>query len=145
MELRCREADRLCLAGCGTAAIYLWGYATEMVLKMALFRLAGYDDTDDLSIQDRRRLEVLGRQYHITKPRNSHDLRFWADLLVQHRIRIQRPYSIWALEGEIRRRANQVYERWRETLRYRSNLAYRHEVRVVRMNAQWFLAHRDEL
>ena len=42
---RYQEARRLAINGDRLAAIYLWGYAAEMLLKAAYFRLVGWSPT----------------------------------------------------------------------------------------------------
>jgi hypothetical protein len=43
--LRYREGQRLALTGNRLTAIYLWGYAAEMLLKAAYFRLRSWSTT----------------------------------------------------------------------------------------------------
>jgi hypothetical protein len=50
--LRYWEARRLAIAGDRLAAIYLWGYTAEMLLKAAYFRLRGWLPTQSITLVD---------------------------------------------------------------------------------------------
>src|SRR5438105_6456634 len=93
--LRFREGRRLALAGDRLAAIYLWGYTAEMLLKAAYFRLRGWLPSQPITMIDIRN----ARQYamttlHLAWPQNLHDLSRWRELLVEERKHQLLPY-LW--------------------------------------------------
>ncbi len=91
-RIRSDDAQRLAGSGRGAAAVYLWGYVAEMVLKAAWFRLIGYADDRPISLADLR--QAVG-QYHIPGRHNLHDVELFAGLLVQRetlRYKRNRPY-----------------------------------------------------
>ena len=45
-----------------TAAIYLWGYAVEMLLKAAYFEVDGFPERQPILIQDLKNAVKFGRQ-----------------------------------------------------------------------------------
>lgn len=93
--LRYREAQRLAVAGDRLAAIYLWGYAAEMLLKAAYFRLRGWLPTQPITmtdIRDARNYAITTLQIAWPQP-NLHDLSRWRALLVEERKHQLLPYS----------------------------------------------------
>lgn len=129
-----------------TSAIYLMGYAIEMCVKSAVFQLDGFTARQAITLQDMRRLVRFGcAQYGLSAPRNLHDFAFWTLLLVQHRLGLARPFRNPTTAQEVVRRSQETYRRWREILRYRTNVPYRHEVARVADNARWFLDRIDQL
>lgn len=129
-----------------TSAIYLMGYTVELAVKSAVLTVDGFSPRQPVTLQDLRRLVAFGRaQYGLPQPRNLHDYTFWSLFLVQHRVARARPYGIPGTGQEIIRRSHETYCRWRETLRYRINNPYGHEVARVYDNAQWFLTKIDIL
>jgi len=142
---RRRFDDGLALAssGRGTGAIYVWGYTAEMILKAAYFTLLGLAEDHPLGwATDLRPAIERGRTLGIPWPRggDGHNVRAWADLLVAERRLRGNPFAP-VLARNVRRRGQRFESLWRETLRYRKNVAYHYEVRKVREAAEWFLVH----
>lgn len=147
---RQRFDDALAMAGHGrrTGAIYLWGYTAEMVLKAAYFSLIGLPDTHNLGWRtDLRPAIDRGRAMRIGWPRpgEGHNVRAWAELLVN--VRALAPATAFPAPFalEVQRHGQRIEQLWRETLRYRKNYAYPYEVRQVRESAEWFLIHSRRL
>lgn len=139
--MRFREASRLAIGGDRLAAIYLAGYAAEMLLKAAYFRLVGWDPTDSIDLADMQN----ARKYATTTlgsvwPGNLHDLTGWAALLVTER-RKRRVEYLMPFARSLNARVKRVYLNWREVLRYHSNRPYEGEVTVVLQAVHWLLAH----
>src|SRR5437879_6241571 len=95
--LRYREARRLAIAGDRLAAIYLWGYTAEMLLKAAYFRLRGWLPTQAITLTDIRDARNYAiSNLHVSWPQpNLHDLSRWCELLIEQRKQQLAPYP-WA-------------------------------------------------
>lgn len=141
-RMRHEDARQLANSGRATAAVYLWGYAAEMTLKAAWFSLLGTPNNDPILRKDLYAArDMAKRTYGISWTGGLHDLLHWAELLVQHRIVLGRRYSDSRFEMEVVSRSRQIYERWRETLRYTTNRPYPAELRVVSESARWLLSN----
>jgi hypothetical protein len=136
---RQRYHDGLAVAGAGnrTAAIYLWGYATEMTLKAAYFALIGLAETDVVTVAGHIQPAInRGRDppLAIAWPSQGagHNILAWAELLVG--ARALAPASAYepAFGAQVQGCGQWIWQLWRETLRYHKNRAYLYEVRQVR-------------
>jgi hypothetical protein len=138
---RLAEADTLWEAGHGLAAIYLYGYSVEMRIKAAYFRFDFQTQgLDPRTIIDAARRNLAAGQFAalgLRKKPGQHDVLGWAQLLVARRVILAMRYAP-ILERELVNQSRTLSDRWIETLRYRSNTPYRHEVRNVREVAAWF-------
>ena len=143
-RIRNEDAWVLARSGRGLAAVYLWGYVAEMILKASWFSLIGFPERRAISPADLRSAVTLGRiQYGIQWPGAGrlHAVLNWADLLVQHRIALGRPYPSPRFRTQVLAHSQQLYTRWRETMRYKKNRAYPSEVRVVAQSSHWLLSN----
>lgn len=94
---RYRDAEVLRRANRRLSAIYLYGYAVEMWLKAAYFRVTfahdGLDSKTQIDALRRRAAEnewiVLG----LPKKLGPHDIAGWAHLLVKKRLDIGAPHT----------------------------------------------------
>jgi hypothetical protein len=143
---RQRFQDGLSLAAANrrTAAIYLWGYTAEMLLKAAYFTLTGLAETDPLTWAGNILPAIVrGRGLGIPWPTQGqgHNVRAWVELLVG--VRALTPATTYAtpFATELRRQGQRLEWLWRETLRYHKNIAYVHEVTQVREAAEWLLTN----
>lgn len=70
-----------------TAAVYLWGYAAEVTLKGAYFRLIGFGSTLVITPLDLQNAVNRGIALGVVWPTRArwHNVRAWAELLVTHR------------------------------------------------------------
>jgi hypothetical protein len=138
---RFREADTLYAGGHGLAAIYLYSYSVEMRIKAAYFRFDfRTQGLDPQTVIDPARRNFAVSQFAILglpKKPGPHDVLGWAELLVAKRVSLAMRYPP-TLEREVVNQARLLSERWVETLRYRSNRPYGHEVRTVNEVAAWF-------
>lgn len=92
--LRYKEARRLIVAGDRLAGIYLAGYAVEMLLKAAYFRLKGRGPVDPITmadLNDARKHAIKDRG--LNWPGNLHDLTRWRALLIEERKHLGNPYA----------------------------------------------------
>ena len=131
-----------------TAAIYLWGYAAEMTLKVAWFRLIGFPDTKPILSRDLAdAVTQATKVYGIPWPPYGkyHAIWHWAQLLKTHRESLKGPYPDPRFAAALLSHSQRVYNNWREVLRYKQNQAYLFEAQTVRDSTQWLLQHRDQL
>jgi hypothetical protein len=137
-----RYRDGLTLAGAGRplGAVYLFGYAAEMLLKAAYFRLRGwgpgaitYRDLADA------RARALGT-HGVVWPGRLHDLGGWSRLLVAERAFLGRPLPA-RLGRQAVARVALIYRHWRETLRYYDAEPYAGEVVRTRAAVAWLFDH----
>lgn len=115
------------------AAIYLYGYSIEMIIKAAYFRTRGHTATQEITDADRR--AALGGD-------NPHNFVRWAELLVALNNRLPRPTYDQAFGIELVNHALLAYQNWRPGMRYCAMIPHEHEVETVRASACWFA--RDE-
>ena len=141
-HIRNEDAWHLARSGRGAAAIYLWGYAAEMTVKAAWFELLRFPEHRAISLSDLRQAkQVAVGTYGIPWPGNLHHVVHWAELLTQHRIASRRYYSDPDFGRRVLDNCQRVYERWRETLRYKKNRPYPFEVHAVAASTQWLLGN----
>jgi hypothetical protein len=129
-------------------AIYLWGYAAEMTLKAAYFSLIGLAQTYAITWQaDIQPAIARGKFLGINWPNQGagHNVRAWAELLVQERIATPGAAYPPLRRAEVESCGERIGDLWRETLRYHKNVAYEYEMRQVRQATEWLLSHSDEL
>ncbi len=139
---RVQDAHTLIATGRRTAAIYLWGYTAEMLLKAAYFRCIGHLLDQAITPADLRLARVSGIGLGIVWPGNFHHLENWAQLLVLTRATIPGwAYPLVGFGNQVVARARQVHRLWNETLRYHKNVAYPHEVEQVQAASEWFVLH----
>jgi len=109
--LRSRERDYW--------AVYTLGYAVEMHLKIAYFRLFGLRETEDARVA-LRMARPWAKQLGITEPdRNLHGLLFWLKLILIEREFASRPLpSEWA--NKMLSCVQRVASHWLPEMRYRA-------------------------
>lgn len=143
-----RYRDGLALAEKGrrTAAIYLCGYAAEMTLKTAYFRILQFGATQAITKKDLQNAKNTAQGLGISWTGNFHDLLAWARLVVA--IRSATPglaYSNAAFGLTVANQAVTLQLLWNEVLRYRRNVAFPHEVVQVRAAVGWLLKNAARL
>jgi hypothetical protein len=137
--LRFREASRLAIHDHRLGAIYLCGYAAEMLLKAGYFRLAGKTAADPVPLTDIQSVKKYATAHlGLPWPGNLHDLRSWTALLVE-----ERKYRGVAYQAAFARslvaKVQRLYLNWHESLRYRANRPYAGEMVAVLSGVQWLL------
>ena len=136
---RIREAKYLALADHRLAAIYFSGYAVEMILKAAYFRVCGRGRNDPISLKEI--LDVKpndAKSLSVTWPGNAHDLVSWANVLVARRKALKTPYKA-AFARSLVSRVKRIARCWKEDLRYWSRRPYRGEVQVTFQATEWLI------
>lgn len=140
-QLRLKEAFRLGAADDRLGAIYLAGYAVEMLLKAAYFRLEGKAHDAPISKKDMEKAKNDAKTIlNVAWVGALHNLNGWTELLVQDRMIRGKPYSR-KLARALQAYTKRIYLNWRETLRYKANRPYRGEVTAVLLGAKWLLGH----
>lgn len=144
---RYQEGISLSIAGreYRTGAIYLWGYAAEMTLKAAYFRLLGLAETvvigwgaNILPAINRRRT-VLGVVWPVSG--QGHNVRAWADLLIAERAAMLGAAYAPVFGLQVQECGQNIGTLWSETLRYHKNVAYLYELRRVQDGVEWLLVN----
>jgi hypothetical protein len=143
---RQRSLDAIALQGQGrrTAAVYLWGYVAEMILKAAFFEVSGFAEHQTITRRDLQ--NALATLPGIGGNPPLHHLGLWAQALVT--LRASTPglaYTDLAFGSQVTAKAYTLYGLWRETLRYHKNVAYPHELAQARDAAEWLLIRSSEL
>ena len=118
-------------------ALYLLGYAAEIVLKIAFFRVCNWPDSQTVDF----RQAIRHAQW---KGYNLHDIDAWANLLVTERIIRESPLDP-VIVGQLRAHVSALAANWRESLRYHHDSVKDDELETVHQSASWLLAHRDLL
>ena len=138
--MRLTEADFLATNGMRLASLYLFGYAAEMTIKAAYFRVEGFGDNDPIGMPQLRAAQSRGATLGLPKARNFHDLSWWGGLLVECRLAMGRPFSA-SLANQLFSHISKIDRNWRETLRYQSNRPRPSELQESRNTASWLVKH----
>jgi len=139
------ESREMMTAGRPGAGIYLTGYAAEMLLKTAVFRVDGASLGDPV----RPRLRPARRTGSIAFPsvrdEGYHSLLFWCHLLLYWRRR--RPVVAWdpAFRNDFLRRVRRLYSMWWVEMRYRPDQTWPAEAEDVLDLASWVRANYPRL
>ena len=138
------EGFELLAAGHHGCGIYILGYAAEMILKHAAFRVQGHRPGVGLigllvpakRYMKSRRPGVLDESFH--------SLWFW-----MHYLRSQRRDSgkLFAsdLDAELVRRVRRLYHIWWVEMRYRPDQASAREAQMLYNDVSWLRANRISL
>jgi hypothetical protein len=135
-EARYWEGLELMALGRRGAGIYLMGYAAEMHLELACFRLMGAaapDPVTPLRASACRR----AKQWGVTCPdEGCHSLMFWFALVERQRADLGKP----CLAVDFGRCVERLYRSWWVEMRYRSDVATDADASRVFEDVSW-LAH----
>jgi hypothetical protein len=119
-------------------AIYLYGYAAEMVLKAAYFRNLRFGLIDEIDADTRNRAMARARVNNLMT-RDPHDIPGWARLLTWEKRTLHPPAYGPGLENQIIVQALAIYENWRPQMRYRHTTPSAVIVARVRKAASWMI------
>ena len=145
--LRYDEGWGLAEKGHRTAAVNLWGSAAESVLKAAWFRLKRFNHAQTIGLTDLRNAkneatDLLG----IAWPSGGlHNIDSWARSIAAFRGAYGPAYATPYFAPLLLYQATTVYSRWNESLQYKSNVAFDHEVRSVAKSVSWFLSNASKI
>ncbi len=132
-------------SGRRTAAVYLFGYTAEMVLKAAYFRLIGYPEGQNISMAQLKAAQKPAIT-NFAWQGSLHSLESWAKLLVS--TRASRPdlaYPVPNFGAKVVDTVRRITSSWRENMRYHKNIAYPHEVTRVEEATRWLLENSAKL
>jgi hypothetical protein len=119
-------------------SVYLLGYAVEMALKCAYFRLVGLRVSDPIARGELRTAEARARVLGVaTPPESFHSVRFWCDLLRAHRSATRNPLAT-PLEQRLVAETGIVHDRWWVDMRYKANHTRPAELERLQEAATWF-------
>jgi hypothetical protein len=145
---RFTEGDWLAEGGHYLAAIYLYGYVSEMVMGIAYFRHQGYGPVAPIHPNTRDRVLKTAKQYVDAedKMHRSHPIGGWAQLLVEIRRQVwPRAHDEKRMERMIVDRAALICEHWTPQLRYHAIYATLDQATTVREAVEWFLKNAAKL
>ena len=126
------------------AAIYLYGYVAEMVLKTAYFRIVGNNPADPVSAMLRPARNAGNRLIPGIADESYHSLRFWSELLRAEWQQQNRPLAA-ITEMYLIEYSRVLYLNWMVEMRYHPNRADRHEAGDVAEAADWLFNNRAEI
>lgn len=100
--------------------IYLMGYAAEMLLKSAYFRLIDLAEIMPITKQDLKnaRADAVTLSV-IASDEQFHNVEFWGELVIKKRAQQVRGLPV-AVETELVRRTQRLTQNWFVEMRYRS-------------------------
>ena len=126
------------------AAIYIFGYVAEMILKTAYFRVVG----NSLAAPVKPMLSPARSRGEELIPGVNHDsyhsLRFWSELLRAERSDQGRGL-LTDTENSLIEHTNNLYDKWMVEMRYHPNKATEADALEVAEAVQWLFNNRIEL
>lgn len=118
-------------------AVYALGYAAEITLKCAYFQFSGFTIVQPIGHAELHTAHARARQLGVTTPKESfHSIRFWSDLLIEHRRAAARPL-LAATENALKVAVDTVYHRWWVEMRYKRSYSSRMDLEQVAAAVDW--------
>lgn len=140
-EQRLREGEALWRAGRFGAAVYLFGYAAEMLLKNAYFRYRGSPTTLPIDFAMLGTAKAQAQALGVSAgPESYHSLRFWAALIRAERARTNRPLPN-VVDQPFVQRSRRLYQNWWVAMRYRTDHASARDVQTAFDDVSWLRAN----
>jgi len=130
------EGLELMLAGSFGAGIYLMGYAAEMLLKIACFRIDGAGPADPIEPCLVQARQWKKKYFPNVDFENYHSLWCWCQLLLQKRVRKGRALSD-PIASKLVSFVQELYATWWIEMRYRSDQALAVEAQTVYNDVTW--------
>jgi hypothetical protein len=143
-EVRFWEGLELLTAGESAGGVYLMGYAAEMWLKYACFRFDGVGLADPLDARPRSTRNRWRALLPTAPDENGHSLLFWLEMLRNVRRVAGHPLPV-ALDAELFRWVNTVYQNWWFSMRYFGDPVPPSEATDVYCGVNWLRDHRIQL
>jgi hypothetical protein len=143
-EQRFASAEILVSQGRRLAAVYFYGFSTEMTLAAAVFRSQGFSPNEKITREARRRRMAEARLNGLMT-NDAHHIVGWARVLEQQKTLQDPAPGTAARLREAVNRATQIYKYWRPELRYKTTHFDEAQVMIVRRAAAWFIENRDRL
>ncbi len=118
-------------------ATYVLGYVAEITVKCAYFRLSGFTIVQTIGHAELGTAYARAQLLGVTTPREGyHSIRFWSDLLLEHRRAVARALAP-AFEGGLRGAVNAVYDRWWIEMRYKRAYSSRMDLEQLAAAVDW--------
>jgi hypothetical protein len=143
-EDRYWEGVELLIAGRSGGGVYVLGYAAEIFLKIACFRLEPVRPTDlagPFFGPARKWMEIHSPTVDREK---YHSLLFWSTYLRDKRRWQGRPLPM-PVDWQLVRRARRLYRTWWVEMRYRQDRAQAIDARIVYDDVTWLRDHYHDL
>lgn len=120
------------------------GYAAEIVLGTAYFKMTGYNATEPI-LRD-----ALDKALKLARSRSqmldkTHPVDGWAILLIEEKAQLYPPAYEKRMERLLRDRCLLISENWSPKLRYRAIELGEDQVTPVRNSAHWLLENSQRL
>ena len=120
-----------------TGAIYVLGYAAEIVIKCAYFRFAGFTIVQNIGRAELGTAAARATTLGVTTPREGfHSIRFWSDLLIAQRRAAAQPLAV-NVETALRSNVDVVYDRWWIEMRYKRAYSSRMDLEQLAVAVDW--------
>lgn len=118
-------------------AVYMLGYVAEIAIKCAYFRVSGFTIVQPIGHPELRTAQARAQVLGVTAPREGyHSIRFWRDLLIEHRHAAGRPLAA-ATERELIVAVNAVYDHWWIEMRYKRAYSSRTDLEQLAAAVDW--------
>ncbi|MBK8255828.1 MAG: hypothetical protein IPK82_24575 [Polyangiaceae bacterium] len=122
-------------------AVYVLGYAAEIAVKCAYFRFSGFTIVQPIGHAELNTAQARAHVLHVTAPREGfHSIRFWGDLLIEHRRAAARPLPA-ATEASLKVAVDAVYDRWWIEMRYKRAYSSRTDLEQLAAAVDWIDNH----
>jgi hypothetical protein len=132
---RMAEAATLEKSGRRGAAVYLFGYAVEIWLTAACYRICGYSVGSLIDQRIRSRLVAEARNLRLMSS-EPHDFAGWVRYLILIRKQTSAGYGR-SFAVELETRVSDLYENWKPRMRYKAVTPSAAELNQVRDAALW--------
>lgn len=143
-EERYLDALELFVAGRNGAGIYLMGYAAEMILKVAYFKLDGVKPGGDLKPRLGPAKTFVKRMHPGIDYESFHSLLFWIHAIRLKRLS-KRSGSSKSVDVQALRKVRRLYQIWWVEMRYRRDRSTQSEVNTVYEDVTWLWDNRMQL
>jgi hypothetical protein len=122
-------------------AVYVLGYAAEITVKCAYFRFSGFTVAQPIGHAELNTALARAHTLGVTTPREGyHSIRFWSDLLIEHRRAATRPLAP-TTEASLRVAVDAVYDCWWIEMRYKRAYSSRADLVRLAVAVDWIDKH----
>jgi hypothetical protein len=118
-------------------AIYVLGYAAEIIIKCAYFRFSGFTIVQNIGHAELNTAAARATTLGVTTHREGFlGIRFWSDLLIAQRRAAARPLTV-TMETALRSNVDVVYDRWWIEMRYKRAYSSRMDLEQLAVAVDW--------
>jgi hypothetical protein len=120
-----------------SGAVYMLGYTAEIAVKCAYFRVSGFSIVQHIGKHELNTAKARATTLGVTTGHEGfHNIRFWCDLLIEHRRAGLRPLAA-TTEADLIVAANAVYDRWWIEMRYKRAYSSRTDLEQLAAAVDW--------